>query len=68
MYRLGLGGLDLEHSVDQHRPEGYKVPDFLSSDENPVFQNARSLSTMAEFDTTETSGIMTFCLNFINDT
>lgn len=30
MHSLGLGGLQLEHAIEKHRPEGYQVPDFLS--------------------------------------
>lgn len=30
MQSIGLGGLQLEHAVDKHRPDGYQVPDFLS--------------------------------------
>lgn len=31
MYNLGLGGLEFspKHTIDEHRPNGYKVPDFI---------------------------------------
>lgn len=34
MYNLGLGGLEFsKHTLDEHRPNGYKVPEF-DADEN----------------------------------
>lgn len=32
MHNLGLGGLEFsdKHTLDQHRPDGYKMPDFIS--------------------------------------
>lgn len=30
MQSLGLGGIELEHAVEKHRPDGYRVPDILS--------------------------------------
>lgn len=34
MHNLGLGGLEFspKHTLDEHRPDGYKVPDYLPDD------------------------------------
>ncbi|KAJ6648085.1 Metal cation symporter ZIP14 [Pseudolycoriella hygida] len=36
MHNLGLGDLEFDpgHTVDQHRPDGFKVPDIVVDDEN----------------------------------
>lgn len=37
MHNLGLGGLEFSptHTVDQHRPDGFKLPDIVIEPENP---------------------------------
>lgn len=56
MYNLGLGGLEFspKHTLDEHRPNGYKVPDIdadetVDSTEKPNERRANDLAgTTAE--------------------
>lgn len=44
MHNLGIGDLDFpeKHTLDQHRPNGYKVPDVVYDEETTTLENGGS--------------------------
>ncbi|XP_031638568.1 zinc transporter ZIP10 isoform X2 [Contarinia nasturtii] len=47
MHQLGIGGIDFpeKHTLDQHRPSGYKVPEVTFDEESTTLQNEITYET-----------------------
>lgn len=47
MHKLGIGGIDFpeKHTLDQHRPSGYKVPEVTFDEETTTLQNEITYET-----------------------
>lgn len=41
MHNLGIGGIDFpeKHTLNEHRPNGYKIPEVSFDEDTATFQN-----------------------------
>lgn len=59
MHNLDIGGLEFpaKHTLDQHRPTGYKPNDIDNDEESTTYENFHSADVMtADIETTTSSG------------
>lgn len=64
MHNLGIGGIDFEekHTLNEHRPNGYKIPEVSFDEDTATFQNEQSSIINAE---TTTHGMFVFRKNCV---